>query len=89
MPSAPSIRTALFAFGATLLVAAGVFAATLADRYAGLLARIDTEVLLLFAPCCMLIFAVIVEAVRITARGPVDLAPRARPLAWAVLADER
>jgi hypothetical protein len=88
MPFTPSVRTAVFAFGATLLVAAGVFAATLADRYASALASIDTEVLLLFLPCCLLLFAVIVEAIRMTARGPVDLETKARPLAWNVLADE-
>jgi hypothetical protein len=89
MPLSPSVRTALFAFSATLLVAAGVFTATLADRYATALASIDTEVLLLFLPCCLLLFAVIVEAIRMAARGPINLDPPARPLAWNVLSDDR
>lgn len=78
----PRIRTAVFAFGATLLVAAGIFAATIADRYAAALARLDTEVLLLFLPCCALLFAVIVEAIRITARGTPETAAPVRQIIW-------
>ena len=88
MPISPAIRTALMAFGATLLVGAGVFAATLADRYAAVIAGIDIEVLLLFLPCCALLFAVIVEVVRMAARGPIEMEPPARPLAWTVLSGE-
>lgn len=88
MPLSPSVRTALFAFGATLLVATGVATATLADRYASVLAGLDTEVLLLFLPVCLLLFGLIVEAVRMAARGPVDFEPKAKSLAWNVLSDE-
>ena len=89
MQLAPTMRTALTAFAATLLVAAGISAATIADRYAAVIARLDTEVLLLFLPCCALLFAVIVEVIRMIARGHLELEEPARPLEWTVLAAGR
>ena len=85
MPFSPLFRAALTAFGATVIVAATITAAMAADQYAAVLSRLDTEVLLLFLPCCALLFAVIVEVVRVVARGPIDEAPPARTLEWNVL----
>ena len=86
MSLTPMIRAAVTAFGATLAVAASITAAVAADPYAAVLSRLDTEVLLLFLPCCALFFAVIVEVVRVVARGPIDETPAARQLEWNVLA---
>ena len=85
MQFTPTMRTALIAFAATLIVATGILAASLVDRYAATLAKLDTEVLLLFLPCCALLFAVIVEVVRMMARGQLELEEPARPLEWNVL----
>jgi hypothetical protein len=85
MPHTPMIRAALTAFGATLAVAASITAAVAADPYAAVLSRLDTEVLLLFLPCCALLLAVIVEVVRVVAKGPIDETPAARQLEWNVL----
>lgn len=85
----PMFRASLTAFGATLAVAASISAAVAADAYAAVLSTLDTEVLLLFLPCCALLFAVIVEVVRVVARGPIDEAPPARQLEWNVLAAGR
>jgi hypothetical protein len=81
----PVIRAALTAFGATLAVAASITAAVAADPYAAVLSRLDTEILLLFLPCAALLFAVIVEVVRVAAKGPIDEATPARQLEWNVL----
>ena len=89
MQFTPTMRTALTAFAATLFVAAGIFAATIADRYAAIAAQLDTEVLLLFLPCCALLFAVIVEVIRMIARGHLEIEEPARPLEWNVLAADR
>ena len=89
MQFTPTMRTALVAFAATLIVATGIFAASIVDRYAALLAQLDTEVLLLFLPCCALLFAVIVEVIRMMARGQLELEEPARPLEWKVLAADR
>jgi hypothetical protein len=85
----PRLRTAILAFGATLAVAAGIFAATLTDRYAAALSRLDSEILLLFLPCCALIFAVVVEATRMTASGVIDVRPPSRRLGWNDTAADR
>lgn len=82
MPLSLPIRAAATAFLATVLVAAGIFAATLADRYASALAGIDREVLLLFLPCCAILLAVIVEVIRMVARGPVELEAPVRRIIW-------
>lgn len=82
MPFAPPVRAALTAFVATLLVATGIFTATVADRYAAVVATMDTEVLLLFLPCCALLFAVIVEAVRMTASGGIEIEEPVRRIIW-------
>ena len=89
MQFTPTMRTALTAFVATLIVATGIVAATIADRYAAMVAQLDTEVLLLFLPCCALLFAVIVEVIRTIARGQLEIEEPARPLAWNVLAAGR
>lgn len=82
MPFTPPVRAALTAFVATLLVATGIFTATVADRYAAVVATVDTEVLLLFLPCCALLFAVIVEAIRMTARGAITIEEPVRHIIW-------
>jgi hypothetical protein len=78
-------RAALMAFGATVTVAATITAAVAADPYAAVLSRLDTEILLLFLPCCALLFAVIVEVIRVVAKGPIDESPAIRQLEWNVL----
>ena len=82
----PIVHAAATAFGATLAVAASITAAAAADPVATVLSRLDTEVLLLFLPCCALLLAVIVEVVRVIAKGPIVEEKPARQLEWNVLA---
>jgi hypothetical protein len=82
----PILHAALTAFGATVAVAATITAATASDPFAAVLSRLDTEVLLLFLPCCALLFAVIVEVIRVIAKGPIDEYKPAKQLEWNVLA---
>lgn len=86
MSLTPLFRAALTAFGATIIVAATITAAIAADPYAAMLSGLDAEVLLLFLPCCALLLAVIVEVVRVVARGPIDEFRPVKQLEWNVLA---
>lgn len=78
----PVLRTAAIAFVATLLVAAGAFVASFADRYAERLAALDSEIILLFLPCCLIVFGLLVEATRLAVRGVPEKTVPVRQIVW-------
>lgn len=83
MTNSSAARAAVIAFAATLFVAGAAAFAMAVDRYALPVFALDREVVLLFAPLCLLVFGVIVEVVRMTATsGTPAIAIPARRVIW-------
>jgi len=78
--------TSVISFSLTFVgVGLAVLAGYLPTRQALLTGKIDAEVVLLFVPLAALVFAIVAEAIRIAAKGP--LLPGARRRAAAPLSD--